>query len=415
MSEENTFANLLESDFLDFFNYDNSDDTIPCSSTSQQGRFVPVSIDQLDVICKNRIPKSTRDKTAWCMRLFTCWLNEWRCRLDNVPKVLKMPEDMNQNELDYCLKFFVAELRKPSDGIRYPPRTLKEIFAGIQHHFNNVLMKPFSVFLDKEFVNCRSILDAEMKKSAQDGNVKVTKRAAAISIDIEDTLWDNGAFGWSNPKQLLSTLIYHIGLHFALRANQEHRDLLFGDGSQITLVVDKNTGVESLQYVERCSKNRHFGIKQSRLEPKVTYAYPNVNKHRCLIEIYKKYVSHRPESNGLSGCTAFYLTPLTQPNGEVWFKCLPVGVNTISSTLKNILKQIPGDRFYSNTSLRRTAKTRLVESGLPREIVAKKTGHLSTADITYVESSNYSEQNMSNVLYGINKGSAVEKVSLLHD
>ena len=117
------------------------------------------------------------------------------------------------------------------------------------------------------------------------------------------------------------------------------------------------------------------------------------------MKLYKEYISHRPEMNGLPGHSAFYLTPIPKPSDKTWYKSVPLGLNTIASTLKNLMKSVDDGNYYTNTSLRRTAKTRLTESGFNREIVMKKTGHLSSADNSYVDVSN-SESAMSLALYG---------------
>ena len=59
---------------------------------------------------------------------------------------------------------------------------------------------------------------------------------------------------------------------------------------------------------ERVSKNKQYGLKNSRMEPKQTriYALPN-NPERCIVNLYKKYISHRPETNGGKSCKSFYL------------------------------------------------------------------------------------------------------------
>jgi len=48
------------------------------------------------------------------------------------------------------------------------------------------------------------------------------------------------------------------------------------------------------------------------------------------------------------------------------------------------MSSVGDGKFYSNTSLRRTAKTRLVEAGIPQELARKKTGHTSSADAVYL-------------------------------
>lgn len=78
------------------------------------------------------------------------------------------------------------------------------------------------------------------------------------------------------------------------------------------------------------------------------------------------------------GNSAFYLTPIQKPKSNVWFKCLPMGVNSIGKCLKRLTMSVnTDDENFTNSSLRRTAKTRLCESGIPREVSNKKTGKTS--------------------------------------
>ena len=165
--------------------------------------------------------------------------------------------------------------------------------------------------LDKDFQSAQKSLDAQMRKTAKAGVIKPTERACPISFEMENMLWINDTFGYKNPEQLWNNLIYHFGVHFSLRACQEQRNLEFGVNSQITL--HENDEDPYIEYVERISKNKNFGLKTSRMEPKSTNVYGNKRDHeKCVIKMYTQYVSHRPETHGLKGCVAFYLTPLPQ-------------------------------------------------------------------------------------------------------
>ena len=79
-----------------------------------------------------------------------------------------------------------------------------------------------------------------MKLSGPEDNVRMKRKSDAISFETENILWDSGAFGCSNSQQLIDTLIYNLGLHLALRACSEHRNLEFGENSQITLQTSEN-------------------------------------------------------------------------------------------------------------------------------------------------------------------------------
>lgn len=360
-------------------------------------RFQPSTSENLDELLESRVPANTLTKQAWAMRIFRLWLQEWKVRLDDTLKVYKDVEEFDENDLNYCMKFFIAELRNQK-GEFYPPRTMKEIVAMIQHYFQNSLSRTWSIFVDKEFHETRNILDAQMKRVAALGTVKAKKRAASISFDDEEDLWQKGILGDETPRKLMDTLIYLLGLHLSLRAAKEHRDLAFGKDSQLELV---DIDGECIKYTERISKNRTFGLKHSSMDPKTTFIYPNKNNpNRCPVRLYKKYISHRPETNNLKGNTAFYLAIIDNPKSNVWYKSSPLGVHSIETVVKKLMEKSGKKGFYTNTSLRRTAMTRLISGNIPDKVIQKKTGRTSDlSDRSYIDI-NLQERRMSACLHG---------------
>jgi hypothetical protein len=69
---------------------------------------------------------------------------------------------------------------------------------------------------------------------------------------------------------------------------------------------------------------------------------------------------------------------MKNPVGEIWFKCSPMGVNMISKAISRLTNCVADkvDGSCTNSSLRRTAKTRLIENGIPSEVAQRKTGIL---------------------------------------
>jgi hypothetical protein len=314
--------------------------------------------------------------------------------------VLKDIDEWTRSDLNHAMKFFVAEIRK-ENGELYPPQTLKSIVAMVQHHFVHERKMDISFFKDREFVELRDVLDGCMKDAAKKGLVQLKRKSEVITVQEEEKLWSNGSLGCSNGRQLLETLIYLLGMNLSLRASQEHRDLEFGENSQLQMI--KEGEEEVLLYVERTSKNHSFGLKSTRMEPKCTKIYPNrLNAGRCVVSMYKKYISHRPESHGQSGHLSFYLTPIAQPKSDVWYKSQPFGIHSVEKVTKKLMASLGGDGVerYSNSSLRRTCYNRLLTAGVPREMIAKKTGRISgLADMDYV-SLREQERAMSHIVSG---------------
>lgn len=173
-------------------------------------RFAETTAEELREDVENAVNKNTLSKSKWAINIYKKWLENWRVRLDELPKVLKEIHEFTKDDLDYSLQYFYSDMRKEDCGY-YPPQTQKDIVTGIQYYFNNTLNWSVSLFNDKEFSESRKSLNAQMKKAAEIGLIKPKKKAVVIPIETEEEMWQNGTFGWSNPKQLQDTLIYFLG------------------------------------------------------------------------------------------------------------------------------------------------------------------------------------------------------------
>lgn len=103
---------------------------------------------------------------------------------------------------------------------------------------------------DDKFKPIQNTLDALMKQGARDGLGLNKRQAAIITEEMEDELWAQGLLGDSNPRTLLNTVVYVLGLHFALRGRDEHRRLR-NKPSQLTVQMGKD-GRRYVQYQEVC-------------------------------------------------------------------------------------------------------------------------------------------------------------------
>lgn len=92
-----------------------------------------------------------------------------------------------------------------------------------------------------------------MKKLAKLGVNRARNQAKPISEEDEERLWLEGLLGNSSPEVLLNTIVYLFGVHFAMRAVQEHKDLKAN--SQVQVLFDEKLKLKYLLYTENSSKN----------------------------------------------------------------------------------------------------------------------------------------------------------------
>lgn len=107
--------------------------------------------------------------------------------------------------------------------------------------------------------------------------------------------------------------------------------------------------------------------------------YDNLEEpSKCIVTLYREYNRHCPKDRPDG---AFYLKPLSKPNGDCWFSTQPVGHNTLTNTVKTLCQQAGVDGHYTNHSLRATAATRLFEAKVDEQLIMQRTGHSTTAGV----------------------------------
>ena len=165
-------------------------------------------------------------------------------------------------------------------------------------------------------------------------------------------MWEKGLLGEHNPQVLLDTLVYYIGLYFAIWGG-EHRKLRH-DPSQIQL-VEPAGGMPYLVFMEDVSKTNQGGLEHRKKVPKQVVHHLHAEApERCLVRLYQLYNSKYPRNRPND---AFYLKPLAKPRGDVWYTCMPVGHNLLSKTIPRLFKAAGLEGNYTNHSLRATSAT----------------------------------------------------------
>ncbi len=153
-------------------------------------------------------------------------------------------------------------------------------------------------------------------------------------------------------------------------------------------------------------KTNKGGLRHRKMKPKCVTIYPNpANKARCTVEIVCEYLSKLPTNRK---CEAMYLRPKKNYSPTDWYLDSPVGVNTLSTIVKNMFRKIGKDGHYTNHSLRATSATRMYDAGVSEQVISEVTGHRSMAIREYKRTSNNLKRKASEALYcGPNKKSLV--------
>jgi hypothetical protein len=138
---------------------------------------------------------------------------------------------MSNQQLDMVLSFFKADVRN-KQGNEYCPKTIYELDIALQHYLRSN-DRQIDLLESSDFVKMRFVLDSRMLSRHGMGLNK--KQALVINAEQEDTLWEKGLLGNDTPQKLLDTMVFYMGLNFALRAGTEHRNLRIGPLTQIKL------------------------------------------------------------------------------------------------------------------------------------------------------------------------------------
>ncbi len=69
--------------------------------------------------------------------------------------------------------------------------------------------------------------------------------------------------------------------------------------------------------------------------------------------------------------------------GHTWYADKPLGVNTITKTVKNLMAEIGKFGHFTNHSLRVSATTRMYSEGVDEQVLKERTGHKSDVVRSY--------------------------------
>ena len=221
----------------------------------------------------------------------------------NITCDLRDINSIEKENLCLALRQFITEVRK-LDGQHFPGKTLYEIIVSVQMHLETFGLT-WKLIDGNNFTSLKFTLDIVMKQRASSGIGFSVRQAQVLSFSAEDFLWCNGFLGTSNPKQLLNTVVFILGMSCALRAGKEHRSLRsFGFDSQLSWHMDSNGNRYFTYHEDLGLKTNKGGIKHRKISQKVVNVYQSGNRSRCPIRILYVYFCKLPVNRT---CPALYL------------------------------------------------------------------------------------------------------------
>ena len=314
-------------------------DVSDSESEAFQARFdPPVSDNQLSELLQKDLRVSTKKNMFWAVNLFETWRKQRNGRiLKNSKSILSViPHElqfMPTRDLVINISRFLVEVRKV-DGSHYPPKTLRHLVLMLQK-FLSENERPFQLLSDPQFSSLQNVLDRMMKKRAQEGLGLNVRKAEVISFEKENYLWSCGLLGQDSPSVLLNTVLFLIGLNFALRSGEEHRSL---SRDQLEIFIDSSGQFSYLKYTEKYSKTNKRGLKDYNVSRKIVKAYADRDRpERCIVSLYDKYLKRCSPDVPPDG--PVYLTPLKKPKPHQWYSMVPLGKNSLSKIVSQMCSE----------------------------------------------------------------------------
>lgn len=387
------FENMVNFDFLDIFGADepeflqNLTSDINSASCEDNNRFQTVTENDISALKEKSRNKNTAKTTKTWINTFKSWAEEKheRSDIENIPP----------KELNIMLERFYTSLRK-KDNTDYEPESLAVMQAAIDRYLKE---KNYctSIVRGTEFYSSNVTLKGKAAELRERGKGNRPNASKPLTNLEEEELWNSGKLGSSDSETLVQTVWFNITQHLGFRGRQEHK---IADVEEFQFGIDENN-MEFVTYNDvKPTKTRPGGLRSNR-RPQRPRMYAT-GTERCPVEIFRKYLSHRPE--GLQNKGPLYLSTISNPKSHIWYKNQKMGVNRIGEMMRRIVSNtnIAETKRLTNHSARKTSVKKLDDADVPREKIMAVTGHRNEKSLDdYVDSMNNKQsKHLSEIISG---------------
>ena len=364
------------------------------SRSDASGRFSHISDEDVDQFCIDQQNENTAKKTQYDISLFKEFM------ANSYSEEARKLEDIPPSDLQPIIKKFVLAVRK-KNGDEYEPSSVRAFVQSIDRYLRQNKYG-ISVLNDNAFCEVQDILKKKQRQLKTLG--KGNRPNAAEPLSDEDILlmYNRGVLGHDSPRALLNTVWLNNCIFFGMRPGKEQRDMCWGD---IQLKKD-SSGLRFLEFTtERQTKTRTGENPRNLRETKPQMYEDKINPNRCPVNAYLAYKEHRP-AEMLTDGSPFYLAVNKEApkHGQQWYKCSPLGVNSLRSMLKKMASdaELQTDKKLVNHSTRKHLVQKLIDNEIPPNEIVQITGHKNVSSLNnYSTLSSAKRQCISAVLSNI--------------
>jgi hypothetical protein len=267
------------------------------------------------------------------------------------------------------LRKFYGEARN-KNGEEYGRSSLLQIRNSIERYLNYPPHnRALQISKNPEFASSNQMLNATLKSLKRRGKENIQHKSPVEVTDLKK-LKTSGVLSNDNPLGLLRNVWFHVTLYWCRRGREGQRQLR---PDSFTFQEDADGAAYVEMTHDEATKNHPGGLQDNGSNEKEGRMYATRDEEDGYHSLKKYLKLINPK------CLAFFQRPkASRPlDGTPWFENKPLGVNTLSSMMKEISKAAKLSRVYTNHCVRASAITLWSEAGLASRHIMKISGHRS--------------------------------------
>lgn len=334
---------------------------------STNSRFGEKSLKEIDLEIRKSIPANTVRTKSSIWNQFTSFCEERNYSLTRETTINTVAEILT----DWAFNM------KKANGDDYKEGCIKTLWNTtaklLQERYFNEFCISFDPFSDIRFKKARDARDSKRRRLQENPN---KRKESARALQLDDVHQMACAWDENNPEGLQKKFFHICAFELAWRGNEAANCKVHFFKEEIDS-AGKFTG--RVEYNPTFSKTTQGGSKQC---ANSKWLIPNLtNENLCPVRLFKKLVEKRSPN---IQSDRLFLTVHPKWEKGVWFKNMPLGINSMSKWTKISAEKIGLETKklkISNHSHRSAAVSTLAKKGVGEQQLIKLTGHSSVHSV----------------------------------